>query len=98
MPKYETNVQLPPVPAVQKPGPERYALPSRVAGQVQDKLRDGTDVEASWHDGAILSVTIVPHAEPADQHAQVALRALQDVVGPDAVVPPFHKVEDGAAS
>ncbi len=98
MPKYETDVHLPPVPAVQKPGPERYALPSRVAEEVQDKLHDGTGVEASWHDGATMSVTVVPNTEPADQHVQAALIALQDVVGPDAVVPPFHKIEDGAAS
>ena len=41
---------------------------------------------------------LVPNTEPADQHVQAALIALQDVVGPDAVVPPFHKIEDGAAS
>lgn len=92
MAKYETDVQLPSVAAIQKPGAERYAVPLKVAEQVQNKLADGSAVEASWEDGCKLSVTVERNGDQPEHHMQTAQAALIDVVGPESVVAPFHKV------
>ena len=96
MAKYETDVQLPSIAGVQKPGAERYAVPQRVAEQVQDKLTDGTAVEASWQDGCKLAVTVERDGDQAEQTMQAAQAALRDVVGPGSVVSPFHQVSGKA--
>ena len=96
MAKYETDVQLPSVAGVQKPGAERYAVPQKVAEQMQHKLADGSAVEASWQDGCKLSVTVERDGGQADQAMQAAQTALQDVVGPGSVVAPFHQVPGDA--
>lgn len=96
MAKYETDVQLPAIAAIQKPGAERYAVPQRVAEQLQDKLADGSAVEASWEDGCKLSVTVERDGDQPEQHMQAAQAALEDVVGPESVVTPFHKVTGDA--
>ena len=99
MAKYETDVHLPSVPGVQKPGADRYAVPGKVAEQVKGKLPEGTAVDASWVDGEKLSVTIEHGNGQADQGAHAARAALQDVIGPNAVVPAFRPVaEDGGAA
>ena len=96
MAKYESDVQLPFIAGVQKPGAERYAVPQKVAEQVQGKLADGTAVEASWQDGCKLSVTVEHNGGQPDQTMQAAQAALQDVVGPGSVVSPFHRVPGDA--
>ena len=90
MAKYETDVQLPPVAGVQKPGVERYAVPHKIAEQMRTRLADGSDVEASWEDGCKLSVTVEQNGNNPDQTLQAAQQALQDVVGPSVFVSPFH--------
>lgn len=96
MAKYETDVQLPAVPGVQKPGAERYAVPGWVAGQVQDKLHDGTAVEASWQDGCTLSVTVESADAEPERKLEAAYSALKEVVGPASVIPPFHPAASDA--
>jgi hypothetical protein len=90
MAKYETDVHLPSVAGVQKPGPERYAVPHNIAEQMKEKLADGSDVEASWVDGSKLSVIVESSDGTTDPDLQTAHRALQDVVGLSAIVEPFH--------
>jgi len=97
MAKYETGVQLPPVAAVQKPGPDRYAVPPAVAAAVQGKLPGDAAVEASWQDGAKLSVTVEPGAGEPQAQMHSAQAVLQEMVGTDTVVPPFHQVSDSGA-
>ncbi len=90
MSKYETDVQLPPVASIQKPGAERYATPRKVAAGVMNKLADGSVVEADWDDGCKLSVTVeLKGANPACT-VEAAQMALQEEVGPEAKVSPFH--------
>lgn len=89
--KYETDVQLPAVASVQKPGADRYAVPQKVADGVMDKLADGSVVEAGWDDGCKLSVTVEPNGGSSAQIMQAAQKALQEVVGPGAVISPFHQ-------
>ena len=90
MAKYETDVHLPSVAGVQKPGAERYAVPHKVAEQMKERLADGSDVEASWEDGCKLSVIVEQNGGNPDQAMQKAQQALQDVVGPGIMVSPFH--------
>lgn len=90
MAKYETDVHLPSVAGVQKPGVERYAIPHKIAEQMKEKLADGSDVEASWEDGCKLSVTVEQDDGNPNQTMQAVQQALQDVVGPAALVSPFH--------
>ena len=96
MAKFETDVQLPALAAVQKPGADRYAVPQKVAEQMQDKLPGGTAVEASWEDGCKLLVTVERDGGQPDQTMLAAQAALQSVVGPESVVSPFHRVPEGA--
>ena len=91
MAKYETDVHLPSVAAVQKPGADRYAVPQKVADGVMDKLGDGSTVEADWDDGCRLSVTVESNCGDPAYTMQAAQKALQEVVGPGAQVSPFHK-------
>ena len=95
MAKYETGVQLPSTAAVQKPGPDRYAVPSAVAAAVQHQLPGDAAVEASWQDGARLSVTVEPGSGEPEVQVHTAQAALQGIVGPGTVVPPFHQCSDG---
>ncbi len=90
MSKYETDVQLPPVAGVQKPGVDRYAVPQKVADGVMDRLADGSAVEAGWDDGCKLSVTVEPKGDNPAVTMKAAQTALQEEVGPDAKVAPFH--------
>lgn len=94
MAKYETGVQLPSVAAVQKPGPDRYAVPPAVAAAVRCNLPSDAAVEVSWQDGAKLSVTVEPGAGEPQAQVHSAQAILQEMVGPDSVVPPFHQVSD----
>ncbi len=96
MAKYETDVHLPSVAGVQKPGVERYAIPHKIAEQMREKLADGSDVEASWEDGCKLSVIIEQNGNDSNQTMQAAQQALQDVVGPNASVAPFHPLTGDA--
>ncbi|MGI4939163.1 MAG: hypothetical protein ACRYHQ_01095 [Janthinobacterium lividum] len=96
MAKYETDVHLPPVAGVQKPGVERYAIPHKIAEQMKEKLADDSNVEASWEDGCKLSVIVEQNGDHPNQTMQVVQQALQDVVGPAAMVSPFHPLAGDA--
>ena len=72
MAKYETDVHLPSVAGVQKPGVERYAVPHKISEQMKERLADGSDVQASWEDGCRLSVTVEQNGDSSNQNMQVA--------------------------
>jgi hypothetical protein len=96
MSKYEADVQFPAVAGVQKPGADRYAVPQKVADGLMDKLADGSAVEADWDDGCKLSVTVEPKDVDSAHTMEAAQAALQEEVGPDAKVSPFHPSAEGS--
>ena len=97
MAKYRTDIHAPLWAPVGRPGVDRYAAPRRIVERTQGRLPTGSAIEASWVDGRRLAVVVRAEADLTVEQMRAAQAALQDVVGPDTLVPPRMRSEAGPA-